>query len=451
MKKQILLIFFLCFTIILQAQVTKTVNITAGGLTSTELTTVTNLTITGTIDARDFVTMNEATALKVIDLSGANIIAYTGTWGTAGINSNSYSANTIPHYAFLNCIKLTSITIPSSVTSIGDGAFEGCTGLTSITIPLHVTSIASGAFSGCAGLTSINIPSSVTSIASGAFSGCTRLTSIDIPSSVTYIGGGAFADCAGLTWIDIPSSVTSIGEEVFFSCNSLSSITIPSSVTSIGANAFEYCWNLISTTIPSSVDSIGNYAFSDCRGLTSINIPSSVTYIGSSAFSNCWDLTSITIPSSVISIGESAFSDCTGFKSIYSYAAIPIDLSLSSDVFNSVNKVTCTLYVPVGSKSAYKAANQWKDFANIVEMTTAISTITNSNISLYPNPITESFQINGFEGLATMTISDLNGKAILTKQVISNESISVGTLPKGMYILKVITNEGTIERKVVIK
>ena len=84
-------------------------------------------------------------------------------------------------------------------------------------------------------------------------------------------------------------------------------------------------------------------------------------------------------------------------------------------------------------------------------MTTAIPTITNASINLYPNPITESFQISGLEGVGAMTISDLNGKTILSKQVISNESISVGTLPKGIYILKVITNEGTVVREVVKK
>ena len=82
----------------------------------------------------------------------------------------------------------------------------------------EVLGIAGRAFSGCTGLTSVTIPSSVTSIGSDAFSGCTGLTSVTIPSSVTTIGYNAFSDCTGLTSITIPSSVTSIGERAFSGC-----------------------------------------------------------------------------------------------------------------------------------------------------------------------------------------------------------------------------------------
>jgi hypothetical protein len=183
--------------------------------------------------------------------------------------------------------KITSLVIPSSVTSIGILAFGDCKNLTSIVIPSSVTSIGAGAFCGCSNLTSITIPNSVTSIGRYAFDGCSGLTSIDIPSSVISIGAGAFCGCSNLTSITIPNSVTSIGILAFDGCSGLTSIVIPSSVTSIGDGAFHNCNNLTSITIPNSVTSIGKYTFCGCSGLTSIVIPSSVESIGDGAFTGC--------------------------------------------------------------------------------------------------------------------------------------------------------------------
>ncbi|MDR0502016.1 MAG: leucine-rich repeat domain-containing protein [Treponema sp.] len=128
------------------------------------------------------------------------------------------------------------------------GAFECCTGLTSITIPNSVTSIGEAAFRGCDSLTSITIPDSVTSIGDEAFYRCTGLTSVTIGNSVTYIPGYAFSG-SGLTSVTIGNSVTGIGYEAFSYCSGLTSITIPDSVTSIGSRAFRDCHSLTSVTI----------------------------------------------------------------------------------------------------------------------------------------------------------------------------------------------------------
>ena len=224
--------------------------------------------------------------------------------------------NYIGSNAFQNCIDLTSITIPDSVTSIGEATFSNCSGLTSIMIPDSVTSIGRYAFSGCTSLTSIAIPESVTIIGDYAFSGCAGLTSFTIPDSVTSIGWEVFYNCISLTSITIPDSVTSIENSAFSGCTGLTSITIPNSVTNIGWDAFHDCSNLMSITIGNSVTSIGDNAFYGCSGLTSITIPDGVTSIGNWAFYNCSRLTSITIPDSVTIIGGYAFSDCTGLTSI---------------------------------------------------------------------------------------------------------------------------------------
>ena len=119
---------------------------------------------------------------------------------------------------------MTSVTIPNSVTSIGDYTFYNCSSLTSVTIPNSVTSIGDWAFQGCSGLTSVTIPNSVTSIGNYIFSGCISLTSITIPNSVTSIGRAAFQSCSGLTSITIPNSVTDIFYEAFAQCSNLEDV-----------------------------------------------------------------------------------------------------------------------------------------------------------------------------------------------------------------------------------
>ena len=181
------------------------------------------------------------------------------------------------------------VTIPNSVTYIGDYAFSECRSLMSIVIPDSVTSIGSYAFHSCSRLSNVTIGNGVTSIGNLAFSGCSSLMSIVIPDSVTSIGDFAFGHCSRLSNVTIGNGMTSIGNSAFWGC-SITSITIPDSVTSIGSYAFESCSRLSNVTIGNGVTSIGNSAFSGCGSLMSIVIPDSVTWIGDSAFNGCTSL-----------------------------------------------------------------------------------------------------------------------------------------------------------------
>ena len=424
MKKLCLLILAGCLAMLLQAQVSKTVHLATAGtlgtrLTAVELAAITNLTLTGKIDARDFKTMREKMpVLAHIDMETVKIEAYTekrGQWYKAdelphSAFSNPYSdkaslksinlpksVTSIGSYAFSGCRGLTTISIPNSVISFGDNAFDNCTGLTTVIIPSSVTTIRVDVFSGCSSLTSISvdgantayssidgvlynkynvllcypagktgrfmIPSSVTSIGTDAFRDCIGLTSISIPHSVTSIGYNAFSGCNGLTTIRIPRSVTAIAKGAFYGCSGLTAIRIPRSVTSIEMAAFAGCRSLTVIKIPNSVTSIEGGAFAGCSGLTTISIPRSVTSIGEDAFDGCSGLTAIRIPYSVTSIGDFAFANCTGLSSISIDEANTEYSSIDGVLYNKSN--TTLLCFPAGKTGSFTIPNMVTSIENL--------------------------------------------------------------------------------------
>jgi hypothetical protein len=228
------------------------------------------------------------------------------------------------------------------VTSIGGGAFNGSMLTGSLTIPNSVTSIGDFAFAACAGLRgNLTIPNSVTSISTDAFYGCTGLTgNLIIGSNVNSIGNDAFREC-NFDDIDIDSTnptyglATNVGEAKIVVGKE---IIGGEEVCLKDYNSHDIAGSLAigQLIIPSSVTIIGDEAFRGCTGLTgSITIPDSVNSIGIGAFGGCGGLTgSLTIPNSVTNIGNLAFQFCSGFTNITLYGFDANPSWAGSNIFN---------------------------------------------------------------------------------------------------------------------
>ena len=221
-------------------------------------------------------------------------------------------------------------------------------------------------------LVTISLPESVTSIGNYAFISCSSLVYITIPESVNNIGGYAFAYCTSLKSVKLPNR-TKIEDGTFSNCSSLTNVNIPDGVTIIvdaySAPIFAGCSSLVAFS--------GKYASQDGRclivdgelnsfapaGLTSYIIPEEVSVIGNSVFSRYESLTSITIPEGVVKIKMDAFNRCTSLKEVYCKPTT--HPSLGRDVFN-FNASKRKIYVPTESVDEYKAAHNWSSISSSI-------------------------------------------------------------------------------------
>ena len=326
-------------------------------------------------------------------------IMYSGTatgspWGARSVNGYVdgyfvYADDTKTHLLACSAAATGEITLPNSVTSIGDEAFRNCSGLTEFTIPENITYLGDQVFEGCSGITSITwnakscqdrwkdlyyysqLPfydiysqissftfgETVDSIPSYLCYEMSNLSSITIPENVKHIGSGVFSNCTGLTsvvWNAINCS-NDVGDgsgrvwHIFKNSNAhITSFTIGEKVEVIPGTLCYGLSELTSITIPNSVKTIGRHAFRDCSGLTAIGIPENVTSIEYSTFSGCTALASVIIPSSVTMIDEYAFGECLKLRDVYCYPATPPTAQI-----NSFANYDVYVHVPCASLDAY--------------------------------------------------------------------------------------------------
>ena len=297
------------------------------------------------------------------------------------------SLTSIGDSAFSGCSGLTgelNLGECKSLTSIGSSAFDGCSGLTgelNLGGCKSLTSIGSSAFDGCSGLTSLTLPSSITSIGSTAF-GSTNINVVNYNGTLSDWLKVSISTAGANSWIvshrfiingeelinlEVPEGVESINKGLFSYCSGLKSVTLPSTLKTIERKAFYYCSGLTSVDLSgcTSLTSIGSYAFHGCSGLTSVDLRgcTSLTSIEDDAFSGCTKLTSVDLSgcTSLISIGDSAFSGCSGLTSVDLSGCTSLT-SIEDDAFRECRGLTsldlsgCTNLTSIGRYAFYRCS-----------------------------------------------------------------------------------------------
>ncbi len=344
----------------------------------------------------------------------------------------------IPAYLCSGMNHLTTISIPASVTTIGEFAFENCSTLTEITIGEGVTAIGNFAFSRCKSVETIAIAANnplyksinnciINKDTKQIVLGC-KNSIIPTDDSVTMIGEYAFYG-AGITTLDIPNTITAIGKRAFYECSSLTDITIPNSVTIIANATFFGCSNLTEITIPNSVTTVGDQAFSHCTSLNRVTLPNSITSIGSSAFESCFALKKVNYTGTIESWCDISFSTNP--------------LSNGSDFYLNDVKVT-DITIPHGKLSV----DTWFRGCSSIESVTILSSASSINSYAFekcsnlteitiPNSVTKigTYAFGGCSSLAEINIPDnvttigryaFQSCSSLTEITIGNSVITIG-------------------------
>ena len=278
----------------------------------------------------------------IIDTQGV-LTKYTGAGGSVTIPE---TVTAIGDSAFRDCGTVTDVYVPGNVKDIGDSAFRGCTGLNSVDMMAGVETIGEYAFYDCENLRNVTMgdglktiknyafffspieelffPDSVTDLAFYATqdSGyndsrlAKNLKRVHWPAGVEEVHNDQFSSFTALEWVEIPEGVNAIGGRAFSGCENLRDISMFEGITDIGSSAFSGCKKLENIPIPATVTAIGDSAFFDCDNLTDVFVPGNVKTIGDSAFRNCDSLFSVNLVSGVETIGSDAFSSCGSLKNL---------------------------------------------------------------------------------------------------------------------------------------
>lgn len=403
------------------------------------------------------------TALVVYDDSYASFSGILTIPQTILIEGESYTVVGIDDMAFMGCAKLTSVTFPSTLKTIGEGVFYGCSRLTSVELPAQTVSIGNeafgdcpllatlslgeglksigrSAFENCIALTGVSMPADMESIGALAFKGCTKLASAALGNSLTLLGDSAFYGCSALQLVELPVTVSSVGTRTFAGCSALNAVGL-GNVSTIGEAAFNGCSALTEIAIPNGVETLGNYAFYGCSSLATVTLgtqersssslktigdyafaetavksvvlPDGVSTLGNYAFNKCASLATVSLGNSLTAIGDYAFKSCSKLTSV----AIPDRVTkLGTYVFQSCTGLESA---KIGGGVTSVPNYMFHGCTNLVnvELSEKVTSIGNSAFynckGLKSLPVTESITsigTNAFYGCTSLTSVNLSDK-----------------------------------------
>ena len=286
---------------------------------------------------------------------GDIIIPETVTYG-----GTTYNVTAVEDGTFKESPKLTSVSIPATVTDLGETPFSACGKLNTITVAPEnpAYTIVDGllydkavtTLLACPGTKTggIVIPSTVATIGKAAFQGCASITSVDIPQTVNEIGARTFYGCKKLTGIVLPEGVPCVGDSM---CSAITSVTLPQTITSIGVNAFYHCNLLKTVTLPDAVEEIHERAFNLCYGMTTVTTPANLKRIDYRAFDNCTKLKAMTLPASLTLVDSLAFCGCSDMRRIDVAEGNTVYCSADGVLFNK--DMTTLVCCPAGKLGDY--------------------------------------------------------------------------------------------------
>lgn len=328
-------------------------------------------------------------------------------------NDGYYTPNRFAH-VFLNCSKLSNVTLSAGLKGLPDRMFSGCSSLESIELPDGLKHINS-AFAFCVNLKSLSIPASVYNL--GTFQGCRSLTELILPDAAGILDNSSFADCSALTSIKLPAYIDNIPSYAFQNCTALTSIVIPDKVNSINVDAFSGCTALKSVTFSNEINTISNNAFYGCTALENVELPSKLLTLGEYSFYDCTSLKTIIIPESLSEIGQCAFKGCTQLTAV----KLPsILMNIRRNTFENCENLA-TAELPVGLLTIDEYAFSGCMALTKITIPSGVRTISQgafSNCGLQ--------EVILSEGLTTLASNSFSGCKSLEKVVFPSTIETVG-------------------------